>query len=97
MSTINYQKIYEDQVSEPVKTSLEMPRLYSDFPPQMKMFVEEVADAGAQLATQEVLDPEILRDTAELAADMAQQLYMFANMIRNHTHDVAPLDLDEDV
>lgn len=97
MSTINYQKIYEDQVSESIKTSLEMPRMYGEFPHQMKMFIEEVADAGAQLATQEVLDPEILKDTAELAADMAQQLYMFANMIRNHTHDVAPLDLDENV
>tara|TARA_B100000029_G_C16967932_1_gene738831 strand:+ start:161 stop:442 length:282 start_codon:yes stop_codon:yes gene_type:complete len=92
MTTINYQKIYEDEVSSTIKESLEMPRGFYELSHHMRMLVEEVADHAARQTTEAVLDPEILRETAELAADMGTQLYQFANMIKGQVGDVAPLD-----
>jgi hypothetical protein len=54
------------------------------------MMVEELADYGARAATEQVLNPEVLKDTAALAAEMGAQLYNFANMIQSQT------DLDDD-
>lgn len=94
--TINYQQIYEDELSESVKTSLELPRGFYELSHHQRMMVEELVDLGARVATELVLDPEVLRDTASLAAEMGTQLYQFANMVQGHVHDVSPIE-DESV
>ena len=86
----NYALIYEENVSPHIKDSMEMPRFYSDLSAQMRQFIEELVDFGAQQAVEAVLDPEVMESTAELAADMGTQLYQFANMIRSHGHTVLP-------
>ena len=86
----NYALIYEENVSPHIKDSMEMPRFYSDLSAQMRHFIEELVDFGAQQAVEAVLDPEVMESTAELAADMGTQLYQFANMIRSHGHTVLP-------
>jgi len=95
MTTLNYQQIYEEEISQTIKDSLELPRFYADFSHQMRMLIQEAADAGARIATESVLDPEIMEETASLAAEMGAQLYQFANMIQTHTADVDPLQPDE--
>jgi hypothetical protein len=80
----NYKRIYEDEMSNTIKDSLEMPRFFSELSHQMRMFVGELVDQGARQATEAVLDPEIMTETAELAADMGSQLYQFANMLRSY-------------
>ena len=97
MTTLNYQQIYEDEVPQTIKDSLELPRFYADFSHHMRLLIEEVADAGARVATETVLDPEIMEETASLAAEMGAQLYQFANMIQGHTAEVAPFQSDEDI
>lgn len=96
-NTFNYQHIYEEKLTETLKETLEMPRGFFDLSADQRLLVEELVDEGARLATELVLDPEILRETASLAAEMGEQLYQFANMIQGHTHDIAPLDLDDEV
>jgi imidazolonepropionase-like amidohydrolase len=96
-NNFNYQQIYEDKLSDTIKTSLELPRGFFELSHHHRMLIEELIDEGARMATETVLDPEILQDTAALAAEMGTQLYHFANMIRNHGHDVAPLDMDDEV
>ena len=74
MTRLDYRQIYEDKVRETLKTSLEMPRFYADFSHQMKMFIEEVADAAVDEAHRQSLDPENLQDVAELIVDTSRQL-----------------------
>jgi hypothetical protein len=45
----------------------------------------EVADAASKQTTDLLLDPEVMADTASLAAEMGSQLYHFANMIHSQT------------
>ena len=78
---INYQQIYEDELTETVKDSLELPRGFYELSHQKRMLIEQMIDAGYQRAVEDVLDPEVLNDTAALAAEMGTQLYNFANMI----------------
>jgi len=87
----NYQQIYEEELSEHVKASLELPRGFYELSHQQRMMVEELVDFGAQKATDEVLNPDVLEETAALAAEMGAQLYQFANMVNGHVQDVAPL------
>jgi hypothetical protein len=86
---VNYKLIYEDEVAQTTKDTLDLPRFYSDLTHDMRVFVEQLVDYGARQATESVLDPEVMESTAELAADMGTQLYQFANMIRSHGHVVA--------
>ena len=88
---INYQLIYEEILPQVTKDALDLPSMYGDLSVQMKRLIEEVADGGAKRATEMVLDPEMMSETAELAAEMGAQLYQFANMLHNHTGTVAPL------
>jgi len=92
MANYNYQQIYEEELSESIKTSLELPRGFYELSHQQRMMVEELVDFGARQATDAVLNPEVLQDTAALAAEMGAQLYQFANMVSEHVHDVAPFD-----
>ena len=81
----NYQQIYEEELSEHIKRSLELPSRFYELSHQQRMMVEELVDFGAREAIVQVLDPEVLQETAALAAEMGAQLYNFANMIQSQT------------
>ena len=74
-NTINYQQIYEEELSESLKTSLEKPARFFELSHQDRRLVEELEDA---------LNPEVLQDTASLAGEMGTQLYNFANLLQNY-------------
>ena len=90
MTNLNYQQIYEDQLTPNLKESLEMPDRFYDLSHQQRLMIEELVDIGRQSAIEEALDPEVLSETVALAAELGGQLYNFANMISTH------LDATED-
>ena len=81
---INYQQIYEQELSEGVKTSLEKTSRFFELSHQDRMFVEELIDSGYRRAIEDALDPEVLTDTASLAGEMGTQLYHFANLLQTY-------------
>tara|TARA_R110002126_G_scaffold55832_5_gene149746 strand:+ start:721 stop:1011 length:291 start_codon:yes stop_codon:yes gene_type:complete len=89
---INYQYIYEEELSSATRESLELPVRFYDMSHQNRRMVEELIDAGYRRAVEEVLNPEILGDTAALAADMGTQLYNFANMLQVYTKHVGSVE-----
>ena len=88
MSThINYQQIYEEEISHTLRDSLERPERFFELSYQDRMFVEELVDIGYRRAIEDALDPEVLQETAVLSGEMATQLYNFANMIQSYLAD----------
>tara|TARA_Y100000592_G_scaffold98673_1_gene172385 strand:- start:2281 stop:2574 length:294 start_codon:yes stop_codon:yes gene_type:complete len=86
-SNLNYQQIYEEQLSDTLKESLEKSSRFFELSHQDRMLVEELVDIGYRMALQEALDPEVLQDTAALAGEMGTQLYNFANLIQAYLND----------
>lgn len=84
---INYQQIYEDELTVSLKESLEWSDRFFELPHQQRMIIEELVDIGYRRALSDALDPEILEATAELAGEMGAQLYNFANMLGAHLSD----------
>ena len=84
MQNINYQHIYENEVSHTLIDSLELPDRFGELPQQHRLMIEELVEAGYRRAVQDALDPEVLSETVALAAEMGGQLYNFANMITTH-------------
>jgi hypothetical protein len=95
-NNFNYQRIYEEELSDNLKTSLELPDRFYELSHQQRMMVEELVDHGARIATEEMLDPEVLKETAALAAEMGSQLYHFANMIQTGIPDGEQVWTNED-
>ncbi len=87
MKNINYQQIYEDELSENLKDSLEWSSRFFELSNQHRMVIEELIDIGYRQALEEALDPEILEATRDLSVEMADQLYNFANMMSSHLTD----------
>ena len=85
--TINYQEIYEEELSHTVRESLDRPERFYELPHQERMLVEELVDIGYRRAIEAVLDPEVLNDTAALAGEMGTQLYNFANMVNAYLQE----------
>tara|TARA_R110000824_G_scaffold35910_1_gene112061 strand:+ start:449 stop:736 length:288 start_codon:yes stop_codon:yes gene_type:complete len=84
---INYQQIYEDELSHTIRESLELPDRFYEISHQNRMMVEELIDIGYRRALEDALDPDLLAATSELASEMAAQLYNFANMLGEHLAD----------
>jgi len=84
---INYQQIFEDELSHTIRESLELPDRFYEMSHQNRMMVEELVDIGYRRALEDALDPDLLEATAELASEMAAQLYNFANMLGEHLAD----------
>lgn len=80
--TINYQRIYEEEVTSTTLDSLEMPRGFFELSHQQRMLIEQLVDIGYQQALSDALDPGILDDTADLSIEMANQLSSFSDMLR---------------
>ncbi len=84
---INYQQIYEEEISDNIKTSLEMTDRFFELSHQQRMLVEELVDIGYRRALEDALNPELLADTAALAGDMGTQLYNFANILQAYLQE----------
>ena len=81
---VKYQRIYEEELSDNLKDSLEMPDRFYDLSHQQRMFITELVDKGFRSAVEESLDPAVLEETAALAGEMGSQLYNFANMLSHY-------------
>ena len=79
---INYQSIYDNEISSHLKESLEKSDRFFELSHQDRMLVEELVDIGYRRALEDALNPDILADTASLAGEMGTQLYNFANMLQ---------------
>ena len=79
--TINYQQIYEEEITPTLRESLNRADRFYDLSNEDRLLVEELVDAGYWRAVEDALDPEVLAETAALSAEMGTQLYNFANMI----------------
>lgn len=82
-NNINYQQIYEEELSESIKSSLELPGRFFELSHQHRLMAEELIDIGFRRALEDALDPEVLGDTAALAGEMGAQLYQFANLVNS--------------
>jgi len=91
-TNINYQQIYEEELSDHIKTSLEKSSRFYELSAEDRRLVEELVDIGYQRAVTDALDPEVMEETASLAAEMGTQLYNFANLV--HTY-LQPPGADE--
>ncbi len=79
-----YQRIYEEEVSDTIKDTLELPDRFYDLSHEQRRFVTELVDVGTRWAVEENLDPTVLEETAALAGEMGAQLYNFANMLSHY-------------
>jgi hypothetical protein len=84
---INYQQIYEDELPSHLIQSLGKADRFYELSAQDRQLVEELVDIGYRRALEEALDPEMLKETALLSAEMGTQLYNFANMLNAHLGD----------
>ena len=92
-NTINYQQIYEEELSEALKSSLELPRGFYELSHQNRMMIEELIETGYQRALDDALDPDVLNETMNLSAELGGQLYNFANLLAAYNR--VDLDLNE--
>jgi hypothetical protein len=86
-NNINYQQIYEEELSDSLRTSLEKPGRFFELSHEDRMMVEELVDLGYRRALEDALNPEVLQDTAALASEMGTQLYNFANLLQNYLNE----------
>ncbi len=93
-NTINYQSIYDNEISSHLKESLEKSDRFFELSHQDRMLVEELVDIGYRRALEDALDPEVLGDTAALAGEMGTQLYNFANMLQVYLKEQKSEDED---
>ena len=93
-NTINYQSIYDNEISSHLKESLEKSDRFFELSHQDRMLVEELVDIGYRRALEDALDPEVLGDTAALAGEMGTQLYNFANMLQVYIKEQKSEDED---
>jgi hypothetical protein len=85
MTKINYQQIYEDEVADNIKTSLEKPTRFFELSDGERSLFEELVDAGYRRAVEDNLDAEVLADTIAVSDEMCVHLTQFANMLRTLT------------
>ena len=86
-NTINYQQIYEEELSHTIRESLERPTRFYELSHPDRLQVEELVDIGYRRAIEDALDPEVLDDTAAMAAEMGSQLYTFANLLTAYLNE----------
>ena len=83
-NTINYQQIYEEDLSSQLKESVERPDRFFELNHDDRTFVEELIDLGYQRAIEDALDREVLTETTALSQEMALQLKSFAEVITTY-------------
>ena len=86
MSDINYQQIYEQEVSSNLKESLEKPTRFFELSHQDRLLVEELIDLGYRRCLEDALNVEVLAETAELSEEMASQLQAFSHVVKSYVN-----------
>ena len=81
-NTINYQQIFEDEVSTFLHEKNGMPSRYHELDHNARLLIEELIEAGYRRAVAEVLDPDVLSETSVLAEEMGSQLQAFSNLVQ---------------
>jgi len=84
MITINYQQVYEDDLTPATREVLEWQERFYDLSTEQRRMVEELVEIGYRRAVQDALDPAVLDDTASLAEEMASQLKSFATVLQTY-------------
>ena len=79
---INYQRIYEEELNHLVRENAGFADRFYDLDEPQRRLVQALIDTTYEQAVADALDPEVLSETAELAAEMGTQLYNFANMLQ---------------
>ncbi len=82
MTNINYQQIYEEDLSDTTKQAADKESRFFELAHHDRILVEELIDCGYRRAIEDALDPEVLGETAALAGEMGTQLYHFANLVQ---------------
>jgi hypothetical protein len=93
MKNINYQQIYEEELSDTTKQTADKEGRFFELAHHDRILVEELIDCGYRRAIEDALDPEVLNETAALAGEMGTQLYHFANLIQAY---LSPTSEDEE-
>ncbi len=88
--SINYQQIYEEEVSSGVLQSLEKTSRFYELSHHDRLFVEDLIDAGYRRALEDALNQEVLEEVSALAAEMGGQLYNFANLVNSYVATPEP-------
>jgi len=91
-TNINYQQIYEEEIPNHLLEVLEKNDRFYELSPDERRLVEELVNSGYRRAISDLLDREVLEDTAALAGDMGTQLYNFANMLNAYLAGAATED-----
>ena len=86
-NNINYQQIFEEEISEHTKSSANLAERFFELPYEQRCLVESLMDAAYQRAVDDAFNPEVVLETAELAGEMGAQLYNFANMLQTYLSD----------
>jgi hypothetical protein len=94
-NTINYQEIYEDELTPGLTQNLKHKDRFFDLSNHERRFVEELVDLGYQRAVTDLLDVNVLEDTAALAGEMGTQLYNFANMLQAYLSEAKQNNEDD--
>jgi hypothetical protein len=84
MTTINFQQVYEDELTPATSEALEWQERFYDLSTEQRRLVEELVEIGYRQAVQDALDPAVLDDTASLAGEMASQLQSFARVLQSY-------------
>lgn len=84
MTTINFQQVYEDELTPATSEALEWQERFYDLSTEQRRLVEELVEIGYRQAVQDALDPAVLDDTASLAGEMASQLQGFARVLQSY-------------
>ena len=84
MHNINYQQIYEEEISANLKESLEKPSRFFELSHQDRMMVEELIDVGYRRCLEDALNVDVLLETAELSEEMAGQLTSFSHVLKSY-------------
>ena len=89
----NYQQLFEDELSAQFKDSVQLPSHFFDLTSAQRLMIETLIDLGYKRAVEDALDPEVLAETSSLSAEMANQLYNFANIINGYLGEQDNSDL----
>ena len=88
-----YQQLFEDELSAQFKDSVQLPSHFFDLTSAQRLMIETLIDLGYKRAVEDALDPEVLAETSSLSAEMASQLYNFANIINGYLGEQDNSDL----
>ena len=89
---INYQQIFEDDISSTLREQTGFESRFFELTNSHRLLVEELIEAGYRRALEDALDPEVLSDTAAMAAEMGTQMYAFANLLESFMGDTVNKD-----